>query len=259
MRRALVVDADAACLTAASATLSEAGYVVLSAQALPFAAYAFAGMRLELIVLEALETLTQDVATAKAQWPDAPIIVALTDAEGRPVRTQLFEARALGAVGGLIRPYDSAQVLRAIEAAKRPAASASTPHVLVIDDSRTVLSVCRMALSDARMKVTLAANVEEALEVLDLSDVSCVVTDIFMPGRGGIEGTMEISRRRPDLPIVAMSGGLDEKMSGEMALAAARRIGARATLAKPFRPEALVFAVRNAMAAPAPAAAAKIA
>jgi len=75
-----------------------------------------------------------------------------------------------------------------------------------------------------------------------------VITDIQMPERDGLEVLMDLRRETPDVRVMAMSGG-GSVVSSAAALEMAVPLGAIATLAKPFKLEALFEAVDRALAA----------
>lgn len=58
-----------------------------------------------------------------------------------------------------------------------------------------------------------------------------VITDLMMPEQEGIATIQQIKRESPPTPVIAMSGG--SKHVG-VYLQLARKLGASATLAKPF-------------------------
>jgi CheY-like chemotaxis protein len=81
--------------------------------------------------------------------------------------------------------------------------------------------------------VTEAADGAEGLERYAALPIALVVTDILMPNREGIETIIELRRRAPELPILAVSGGsLDSDRDG--ILASADLLGATRVLPKPF-------------------------
>ena len=79
---------------------------------------------------------------------------------------------------------------------------------------------------------------EDALKELDEMSVDLVITDIFMPGIGGIEGITMLKIQAPEMPVIAMSGGWDT-LSPDESVNAAVKIGARGGLAKPIKPKEL--------------------
>jgi DNA-binding NtrC family response regulator len=110
-----------------------------------------------------------------------------------------------------------------------------------------ILRLVQHALAAAGHEVTTADDGETALAELERDSVDLLVTDIIMPGKEGIELILEARRIRPDLPVIAVSGG---HLSGDHdILDVARRLGAVHTLAKPFRPKELVELVARFLGA----------
>lgn len=104
-------------------------------------------------------------------------------------------------------------------------------EILVIDDEPGIRhTICRL-LKAAGHEATAFENGRGAIQYLSHNPVDLLITDIFMPEVEGIETIREIRRTRPDLPIVAMSGS---GCGGRDFLDAAEKLGATATLRKPF-------------------------
>lgn len=106
--------------------------------------------------------------------------------------------------------------------------------ILVIDDGPPNRLLLRKVLSGAGYAVTEACDGAEALVAL-ISGAACpnlIVTDIEMPGMGGIQFLEELRKLESpvsQLPVIAASGNADQMMQHE-ALAA----GADLFLTKPF-------------------------
>lgn len=114
-------------------------------------------------------------------------------------------------------------------------------RVLVIDDEAMVRKTARRMLERAGHQVVEAENGRAGIEKLASGMFDLVVTDIIMPEMEGIETLLAIRKRFPSLPVVAMSAG---GYKGELDfLAVAGKLGAVATLQKPFTLSALVQAV----------------
>ena len=109
---------------------------------------------------------------------------------------------------------------------------------VVIDDDGFIANLVARLLGKRGFSAVMCLDMENALEIIDKSDVSLVITDIYMPGIGGIEGIRQLRERHPDIPVVAMSGGWD-KMSAEKTVKAAQMIGADAGMKKPISNEDL--------------------
>lgn len=114
-------------------------------------------------------------------------------------------------------------------------------RILLMDDDEQLRRLLQRVLEGAGHVVFAAGDGNAGLALLEAVDPQVVVTDIVMPDREGLETIGELRKRRPDLPVVAMSGNCDAGSGDYLRIAAA--LGARRTLGKPFAPQALVDAV----------------
>ena len=81
-------------------------------------------------------------------------------------------------------------------------------RVLVIDDDSHLRKfLCKLLKKNQDYDVHEAANGEEGLELIRKLPFDLVVTDIFMPGEGGIETIMKICDNYSKIKIIAISGG----------------------------------------------------
>ncbi len=84
--------------------------------------------------------------------------------------------------------------------------------LLVVEDNEGVLEVLRTMLLGEGYRVLSAVSGDHALEVFEAEpDIALVLTDIVMPGQ--LQGTQlakELRARRPDLPVIFMSGYASE-------------------------------------------------
>ncbi|MDF1552873.1 MAG: response regulator [Deferrisomatales bacterium] len=111
--------------------------------------------------------------------------------------------------------------------AQRPVPGEARRRVLVVDDDPDVRDILRKVLEAAGgYSVWEAGRAEGALGHLSAADL--LVTDISMPGMGGLALIRRARREHPDLLILAVSG---EPSNGPEALDA----GADRFLAKPVR------------------------
>lgn len=118
--------------------------------------------------------------------------------------------------------------------------------VLVIDDDFVTRQVAEAVLSGAGYAVETMGCGRQALDWLETREAAIVVTDIFMPDVDGLEILMAVRRFCPQARVLAISGG--SKRIDKDFLPVAERLGADDTLAKPFRPTALLQAVRRLLA-----------
>jgi two-component system, cell cycle sensor histidine kinase and response regulator CckA len=124
-----------------------------------------------------------------------------------------------------------------------PPVSRMSGRVLIVDDAAPIRTVLRRVLESAGYDVTDAADVDSALELLRRSPVDVVLTDVQMPGRSGVELAQLVVRDFPGIKVIAMSGFEDSHLSRLPA-----ELGIDAALTKPMHPDALIGAVREALA-----------
>jgi CheY-like chemotaxis protein len=87
------------------------------------------------------------------------------------------------------------------------------PAVLVVDDDVSIRVLLRFFLEDERWSVLEASNGVDALDLIrSRPDVSVVITDVGMPGMSGWELATAIKAYRADMPIMFMSGFLEESI-----------------------------------------------
>ena len=214
------------------------------------------------VYLEGGNTLSR-LPDIRALAPDVPVaIMTGGGAGGYALNQTLNAARRAEADFVLSKPFGPNQ-LRIIldEAARMRRAPMPLKHVLVVDDCRVVRKLVTMALAAEGYRISEARSMEEALESVDIAHVDVVITDIFMPGMGGIEGIQIIKQAWPSVSLIAMSAGADARtakaqIDNPQVLSAARYMGAHALLPKPFTPEDLTELVATVLSEKAEAVAA---
>ncbi len=107
-------------------------------------------------------------------------------------------------------------------------------HVLIVDDELNIRRVLAAMLRRDGYEVTTAADGEQALAVLQKTPVHVVVTDLVMPGVGGMELLRRVSAEYPDVPVILITahGSVDSAV-------AALKAGAFDYVTKPFEQEEL--------------------
>ncbi|WP_293912000.1 response regulator [Deinococcus sp.] len=114
------------------------------------------------------------------------------------------------------------------------------PHfttVLVVDDSVSVRKALERILTPHGYHVRMADSAEQALTMLSpVPDL--VLADILMPGLSGIDLARRLRDERPEVPVLLMSGVVDEITQQD-----ARHVGAHQVLKKPFTPSELLPAI----------------
>lgn len=117
--------------------------------------------------------------------------------------------------------------------------------ILLIDDEPSVRSVLATLLRRYGHWVLDAEDGRAALRAASLARFDLVITDIYMPGMDGIEVITKLSEMRPDVPVIAISGG--GRLPKEFLLEDADLLGAVASLPKPFDVSGFMEAVERAL------------
>ena len=120
------------------------------------------------------------------------------------------------------------------------------PTVLVVDDEPAVRRVVRRVLEESGYAVVEAVDGAAALRLLDRERISLVITDVLMPEQDGIEVVLGLRARQAPVPVVVISGG-GVGLDIETLITSALAFGAVGAVAKPFTPEQLLAAVREAL------------
>ena len=118
-------------------------------------------------------------------------------------------------------------------------------EVLVVDDDKHTRDILRLMLISQGFSVEMAENGAEALKRLESRDFGLVITDLFMPEKDGIETIREIHAKRPELKIIAISGGVGG--IGRDCLTVTKYLGASATLKKPFDHDTLAETIKTVL------------
>ncbi|MEW5738865.1 MAG: sigma-54 dependent transcriptional regulator [Myxococcota bacterium] len=114
-------------------------------------------------------------------------------------------------------------------------------RVLLVDDDADLTRTLGLGLAQRGFRVLTASRADEALRHLDGQDVDVVVTDLNMPGLGGIEFCQRVSEGHPAVPVIVLTafGSYDSAV-------AAIRAGAYDFLSKPARLDVIAIAVERA-------------
>ena len=124
-------------------------------------------------------------------------------------------------------------------------------NVLIVDDDPTVQLTIRLLLERAGHRVTVAGDGRKALAAFEAGQFDLLFLDIFMPGMDGLETMRHVRAQQPTLPIIVISGrsAAPDTYAEPDFLRMATKLGAVASLQKPFRADALLAAVDGCLAA----------
>ncbi|OZY49036.1 sigma-54-dependent transcriptional regulator [Pseudomonas lundensis] len=114
--------------------------------------------------------------------------------------------------------------------------------VIVVDDEASIRTAVEQWLSLSGFDVQLYSCAEDCLGHLPAHFAGVIVSDVRMPGMGGLALLTRLQQLDPDLPVILLTGHGDVPMAVE-----AMREGAYDFLEKPFSPEALLSSLRRAL------------
>lgn len=83
------------------------------------------------------------------------------------------------------------------------------PSLLVVDDDPSTCSLLQRVLTSHGYRVTTVADGDAALIAMAAERPALVLTDLLMPGLGGLALIDHLRQHDPLLPIVALSAALD--------------------------------------------------
>ena len=112
-------------------------------------------------------------------------------------------------------------------------------HILIVDDHAMIRDALSLGLRACGHEVAQAANGAAALTAMAQRLPDVLVTDLDMPGMGGVELIRRARRAYPELPIVAMTAGGGENL-------AALELDGACKLQKPFTAAQLISAITRA-------------
>jgi FixJ family two-component response regulator len=120
--------------------------------------------------------------------------------------------------------------------------SDSVPLVAVVDDDDSLRSSTRMLVASFGFRAEAFARAKDLLDWPELGEASCLILDVFMPEMNGLDLQRRLSRIRPGLPIVFMTGRAKEHEERQ-----AMGAGAVAVLRKPVAESVLLNTLRSSL------------
>jgi len=116
------------------------------------------------------------------------------------------------------------------------------PVVIIVDDDASFRGFLVRLIGTVGLKTIQFASAEEFLAAAPPDCPACLVLDVQMPGLSGLDLQRQLADGRRALPIVFMTGHGDIPMTVE-----AMKAGAVGFLAKPFRNQDLIDAVKEGL------------
>jgi two-component system OmpR family response regulator len=120
-------------------------------------------------------------------------------------------------------------------------------EILVIDADELFAIAIQRTLEGHGHSVTIATDGRQGTAEFQSKRFDGVICDLLMPNQEAFEIIQRLRKSRPDLCIVAISGGVDTKGVPETIdlLGMARELGADVTFKKPVRFSALAAALET--------------
>jgi len=116
------------------------------------------------------------------------------------------------------------------------------PTILVIDDEKRIREGCSKILKKEKCIVDMAENGNAGLEMIADKHYDIVLTDLMMPGIGGMEVVNKVREKNSDTVVIVITGFATVEHSIE-----AMRTGAFDFIPKPFTPDQLRVVVGKAL------------
>lgn len=116
------------------------------------------------------------------------------------------------------------------------------PVALVIDDDISMREALDSLLRSIGLRTQLFASPEEFLQNPTPDAPCCLILDVRLPGRSGLDFIQELRREKINIPVIFITGHGDISMSVR-----AMKAGALEFLTKPFREQDMLDAVQLAL------------
>ncbi|HJV65231.1 MAG TPA: sigma-54 dependent transcriptional regulator [Geomonas sp.] len=118
----------------------------------------------------------------------------------------------------------------------------SSANILVVDDELSMREFLSILLEGEGYRVDQAESAEEALELFGRSSYDMVLSDVSMPGLGGIELLSRIKAQAPETAVLMITA-----FSAAEEAVEAMKLGAYDYLSKPFKVEEIKVLVKKAL------------
>jgi two-component system, LuxR family, response regulator FixJ len=121
-----------------------------------------------------------------------------------------------------------------------PKTDLESDEVFLVDDDATLCELLSAKLNQAGFCTTSFTDAQSFVDAARRRTPACVVLDIYMPKRSGIDLVKELRGKKYPAPIIVMSAKITVPLAVE-----AMVMGAFDIIEKPFEPDAFVASVHN--------------
>lgn len=218
----LVIDDSATVLQQLSEILQDAGYRVLGSASGEEGLRAVALHRPSLVIVDSVLPGIDGATVVRRIRLDAALrgtpCLIMTGSEDLGAESRMLDAGA----DAFLRKGEPVSLLLArvaavIRASEQPeetlSSSLSQARLLAVDDSPTYLHGLQEMLSGEGFDIVMATSGEEALEMLAVQPVDCILMDVMMPGLGGEEACRRIKAVHGirDIPLILLTSKSDRE------------------------------------------------
>ena len=121
--------------------------------------------------------------------------------------------------------------------------------IMVVDDNEYILELIKHMLKSEPFELSFCRTVDQAVSMFESgADIGLVITDIIMPEKDGTQLMQYIKDRDASIPVLAITGGLENAQDDYMNYA---EMFADDAMAKPFKKEDLLGKIRDMTASTA--------
>ena len=118
----------------------------------------------------------------------------------------------------------------------------TTPHLLIADDDRAFRETLQEIFASRGYDTTLAADGEQAVEIVAQTEIHVVLMDFQMPRLSGIEAVRRVKEQQAELPCILISGAINDDV-----LEQAEALAMYHVLTKPIKLAEIRQSVRGAL------------
>lgn len=115
-------------------------------------------------------------------------------------------------------------------------------HIYVVDDDSCIRDLVSLTLEGMGYECTCFEDADRCIDELRAGRCDLLITDVRMPGKGGIELLVEVKRMLPWLPVLVMTSYAEIPISVQ-----AVKAGAFDFIEKPLDGQMLLAAVESAL------------
>ncbi len=114
--------------------------------------------------------------------------------------------------------------------------------ILIVDDEESIRFSLKGGLEDEGYHTLLAANGEEAVQVIERNEIDLILLDIWMPGKDGLQILEELNKSGYRIPVIIMTGhgSIDTDVR-------ATRLGALDFIEKPLDLNKIIITINNTL------------